>query len=163
MMLHKTAPIQESPLAESESPVPEPGAGEIRVKVKVCGVCRTDLHIIEGDLDIPNLPIVPGHQIVGIVDALGEDVSKVNVGDRVGLPWMNSTCGKCPYCVSGRENLCNNARFTGLHRNGGYCEFMVAPDQFVYSIPERFPDNQAAPLLCAGIIGYRTLKQSHIR
>lgn len=162
-MLHRTASAYEEPLLMSDTDVPEPGDDEVSIRVKVCGVCRTDLHIVEGDLKIPRFPVIPGHQVVGTVETAGRNVKKVKAGDRVGLPWMSSTCGRCGYCVQGSENLCDDARFTGLHRDGGYAEFAIAPQQFVYRIPQGFPDNQAAPLLCAGIIGYRTLKQSGIK
>ncbi len=142
--------------------MPEPEVEEVRIRVHVCGVCRTDLHIVEGDLEIPTLPVTPGHQVVGTVEAVGKRVDRVKTGDRVGLPWMSSTCGKCDFCRSGRENLCHGAEFTGLHRNGGYAERIVAPQQFVYPLPEGFTDYQVAPLLCAGIIGLRTFKQSKI-
>jgi propanol-preferring alcohol dehydrogenase len=128
-----------------------------------CGVCHTDLHTIEGDLELPQLPIIPGHQIVGIVDAVGDGVRSPQVGARVGMPWLHETCGECPQCEADRENLCEQARFTGLHVNGGYAEFMIAPAAFVYPIPEGIPSLQAAPLLCAGIIGYRALRVSGVQ
>lgn len=162
MVLERPRPVDDSPLAERELASSGPEEGEVRVKVHVCGVCRTDLHIVEGELAAPELPVVPGHQVVGTVDATGDGVERVARGDRVGIPWMNSTCGNCLYCRSGRENLCDEARFTGLHRKGGYAEYVTVPEQFVYSIPRGFPDEQAAPLLCAGIIGYRTLKRSRV-
>lgn len=162
-MLPEPKSVYDQPLRDSELPKPEPEDGEVRIRVNVCGVCRTDLHIVEGDLEIPKLPVIPGHQVVGVVDAVGKEIQNVNVGDRVGLPWMSSTCGECDYCTTGRENLCEMAQFTGLDRNGGYGEYVVVPEQFVYPLPEGFPDNQVAPLLCAGIIGYRTLKRSNIQ
>jgi len=163
MILHKATSVYDDPLRKADISQNEPGEKEVRIQVDVCGICRTDLHIVEGDLNIPKLPLIPGHQIVGTVDSTGEEVTKVKIGDRIGLPWMNSTCGECFYCKSGSENLCDRARFTGLHQDGGYAEYTIAPEQFLYPIPDGFPNQQAAPLLCAGIIGYRTLKQSKIQ
>jgi len=163
MILHKPRPVEESPLLEEEAPRPVPGPGEILIRVNACGVCHTDLHTVEGELPLPMLPIIPGHQIVGSVEMLGAGVTHFETGDRVGVPWLYWTCGKCEYCRSGMENLCDTARFTGLHANGGYAEFMVAPDDFSYALPEGFPDMQTAPLLCAGIIGYRALRISQIQ
>jgi propanol-preferring alcohol dehydrogenase len=125
-------------------------------------VCHTDLHLVEGEIALPKLPVVPGHQIVGEVDVLGDEVSRFAVGDRVGVPWLYSTCGTCDYCRRGLENLCDNARFTGQHADGGFAEYMVVPAEFAYTIPDGFPDKQAAPLLCAGIIGYRSLRLCEI-
>jgi propanol-preferring alcohol dehydrogenase len=160
MVLDRPRPIAEHPLVERELPIPEPGPSEIRLRVAACGVCHTDLHTVEGDLSLPKLPIVPGHQIVGTVDVLGEGVDRFALGDRVGAPWLHSTCGECDYCKAGKENLCDDARFTGLHADGGYAEYAVVRADFSYSLPEGFPDLQAAPLLCAGIIGYRSLRLS---
>lgn len=163
MLLEKPRPAAENPLRLTELPLPEPAPGEIRVRVRACGVCHTDLHIVEGDLPLPTLPVVPGHQIVGSVDALGAGVSEFRPGDRVGVPWLYSTCGECAYCRKGLENLCERARFTGFHANGGYAEAMVAPAAFAYALPESFADLEAAPLLCAGVIGYRALKLSNLQ
>jgi len=163
MILNEPGLIEFDRLTASSLDISELANDEILIRVNVCGVCRTDLHIIEGDLNTPVLPIVPGHQVVGIVEETGSDVNDFNIGDRVGLPWMNSTCGTCDYCRNGRENLCDKAQFTGLHRHGGYAEYVTTPRQFVYPLPEGFPDEQTAPLLCAGIIGYRTLKLSGIQ
>jgi alcohol dehydrogenase, propanol-preferring len=149
---------QGAPLRLSELTLPEPGPGQLRVGVRACGVCRTDLHIVDGDLTEPKLPLVPGHQIVGIVDALGEGAERFSVGDRVGIPWLGWTDGSCRYCRSGRENLCDNARFTGYDIDGGYAEATVADERYCFPIPEGYPDLQAAPLLCAGLIGYRALR-----
>ncbi len=162
MLLEKPRSVDESPLRLAELPNPEPGAGEIRVRVRACGVCHTDLHVVEGDLALPKLPVVPGHQIVGTVDALGAGVSEFQLGDRVGVPWLYSTCGVCIYCQRGMENLCEQARFTGFHADGGYAEAMVAPAAFAYPLPGNFSDLEAAPLLCAGVIGYRALKLSNL-
>jgi propanol-preferring alcohol dehydrogenase len=162
-ILREARPAEDNPLTLADLPVPEPGPGQIRLRVRACGVCHTDLHLVEGELDLPKLPIVPGHQIVGTVDSLGNDVTRFSRGDRVGVPWLYSTCGQCDYCRRGQENLCDNARFTGQHADGGFAEYMVVPDAFAYPIPEGFPDEQAAPLLCAGIIGYRSLRLSEIQ
>jgi propanol-preferring alcohol dehydrogenase len=137
---------------------PQPSAGQVLVSVSVCGVCRTDLHIVDGDLDRPKLPLIPGHQIVGTVVDAGEGTERFALGDRVGVPWLGWTCGECRYCRSGRENLCDRARFTGCDIDGGYAELAVADERFCFSVPERYPDEQAAPLLCAGLIGYRALR-----
>jgi propanol-preferring alcohol dehydrogenase len=143
-----------SPLRLAELPDPEPGRGEVLLEVAACAVCRTDLHILDGELDEPKLPLVPGHQIVGRVAAGGE---RFGAGERVGVPWLGWTDGSCRYCRSGRENLCDNAQFTGYDRDGGYAELVVTDERFCFPLPEGYPDLQAAPLLCAGLIGYRTL------
>lgn len=163
MVLHSPRPAEENPLEMEDLPLPEPGAEEIRLRVRACGVCHTDLHTVEGDLPLPKLPVVPGHQVVGIVDAVGEEVRRFAVGQRVGVPWLYWTCGICEFCQRGMENLCRQARFTGLHADGGYAEAMVVHQDFAYPIPETFSDEAAAPLLCAGIIGYRALRLSGIR
>src|SRR6478609_2491011 len=139
-------------------PDPQPSTGQVRVRVHACGVCRTDLHIVDGELPHPKLPLVPGHQIVGTVDQLGDEVSGIALGDRVGIPWLGWTCGECRYCLSGRENLCDCARFTGYDLDGGYDELTVADARFCFPVPAGYPDDQAAPLLCAGLIGYRALR-----
>jgi len=146
------------PLRPAEIPKPEPGPGQLLVEVKACGVCRTDLHIVDGDLAKPKLPLVPGHQIVGTVAALGPGAEGFEVGDRVGVPWLGWTDGECRYCRSGRENLCDEARFTGYDIDGGYAEYAVADHRYCFPIPAGFSDLQAAPLLCAGLIGYRSLR-----
>ena len=163
MILREARPAEDDPLAAVDLPVPEPTEGQIRLRVRACGVCHTDLHLVEGEIALPKLPVVPGHQIVADVDALGPGVTRFAMGDRVGVPWLYSTCGRCDYCRRGLENLCDAARFTGQHADGGFAEFMVVPAAFAYPIPEGFPDEQAAPLLCAGIIGYRSLRLSEIR
>ncbi len=162
MILKQPRPVAEHPLAETDLREPTPGPTEIRIRVHACGVCHTDLHTVEGDLSLPKLPVVPGHQIVGVVEAVGADVTRFGLGDRVGVPWLHSTCGRCEYCERGVENLCDEARFTGLHADGGYAEYAIAPAEFSYPIPDGFPDLQAAPLLCAGIIGYRALRLSGV-
>ena len=146
-----------SPLAERDIPNPRPGPGQVLVRVHACGVCRTDLHVVDGELPEPKLPLVPGHEIVGDVAQLGERVERFAVGERVGVPWLGFTCGKCPYCVSGRENLCDSARFTGYTIDGGYAEYTLADERYCFPIPAGYSDAEAAPLLCAGLIGYRSL------
>ena len=144
-----------TPLVERELPDPEPQPGQVALEVHACGVCRTDLHIVDGELDQPKLPLVPGHQIVATVTSDGERFKR---GDRVGVPWLGWTCGECRYCTSDRENLCDRARFTGYDVDGGYAERAVADERFCFPIPDGYPDEQAAPLLCAGLIGYRSLR-----
>jgi alcohol dehydrogenase, propanol-preferring len=160
MLLDQPRPAEQRPLRLADLPTPTPGPGEVRVRVNYCALCHTDLHIVEGDLPLPRLPLVPGHQIVGIVDDLGAGATLHREGDRVGIPWLYSTDGTCPYCRSGRENLCENARFTGLHADGGYAEHTVIGESFCYPLPKSFDDIHAAPLLCAGIVGYRSFKLS---
>jgi propanol-preferring alcohol dehydrogenase len=149
---------QRQPLQLAELPEPTPAPGQVLLDVRACGVCRTDLHILDGDLTEPKLPLVPGHQIVGVVRAAGEGAERFGPGDRVGVPWLGWTDGECRYCRSGRENLCDNAKFTGYDLDGGYAEAAVADERFCFPIPEGYPDLQAAPLLCAGLIGYRALR-----
>ncbi len=163
MVLESPAPIEERPLHLAERPVPEPGPGQIRVRLRVCGLCHTDLHTVEGDLTLPRLPVVPGHQWVGTVDAVGPGVVRHRVGDRVGVGWMGSTCGTCAFCREGRENLCERARFTGLHVDGGYGEYGVVDQDFAFPLPAHLADEAAAPLLCAGIVGYRALRLSEVQ
>lgn len=146
------------PLRPVELPDPEPGPGQVLIAVHACGVCRTDLHIVDGELGEPKLPLVPGHQIVGTVVGSGEGAERFPSGERVGVPWLGWTCGECRYCLSGRENLCDRARFTGYDLDGGYAELAVADERFCFPIPAGYPDLQAAPLLCAGLIGYRALR-----
>lgn len=144
-----------APLDWREVADPMPGPGEVRLRVHACAVCRTDLHIVDGELLESKRPLIPGHQIVGTIDLLGDGATYCRIGDRVGVPWLGWTCGACRFCVSGRENLCDRARFTGYHLDGGYAELAVADERFCFPIPEGYPDDQAAPLLCAGLIGYR--------
>jgi propanol-preferring alcohol dehydrogenase len=162
MRLHRPEPIEARPLRLEEAPVPAPAAGEVRVRVRASAICRTDLHVIEGDLPARRLPLVPGHQVVGVVDALGEGCRRFRAGDRVGIPWLRWTCGACGDCRAGRENLCEQSRYTGYHADGGYAEAAVVPEAYAYPIPAAFPDRDAAPLLCAGIIGYRALRRSAV-
>lgn len=163
MQLSNPADVIDAPLSLVDRPTPEPGPPQIRLHVHTCGVCHTDLHIVEGDLDLPRLPTVPGHQIVGIVEAVGKDVTSHKVGDRLGVPWLYETCGQCRYCRRDQENLCENIRFTGLHADGGFAEAVVVDEQFAYPIPDVFSNAEAAPLLCAGVIGYRSLRLSNIQ
>jgi propanol-preferring alcohol dehydrogenase len=163
MLLEKAAPIDERPLKASELPVPEPAAGELLLRVAVCGVCRTDLQICEGDLPARKLPVVPGHQIVGRVEAVGEGVEGWRVGERAGIGWLAGSCGACAFCRSGRENLCAEARFTGWDRDGGYAEYVTLRADFALRLPGGFGDLEAAPLLCGGVIGYRSLKRSGVK
>jgi alcohol dehydrogenase, propanol-preferring len=162
-LLKSPAPIATNPLVVTNIDPPVPGPGEVLVRVKACGVCRTDLHVIEGELPPRRSPVIPGHQVVGTIESTGEQARRFAVGDRVGIAWLHQTCGACEYCRAGKENLCDNAQFTGYTVNGGYGEYIVAPEAFVYSIPEGFADLQAAPLLCAGIIGFRCLRVSGIQ
>jgi propanol-preferring alcohol dehydrogenase len=148
------------PLKATELPVPEPGPDQILLKVLACGVCRTDLHIYDGELDHPKLPLVPGHEIVGRVEALGANVKGFEIGERVGVPWLGYTDGTCPYCRMGRENLCDHPRFTGYQIDGGYAAYTVADARYCFKLPEGYSDAEAAPLLCAGLIGYRSLKMA---
>lgn len=163
LCVNSARPIEDHPLMLVELPAPIPGPGELRLRVQACGLCRTDLHIIEGDLPLPTLPIVPGHQIVGTVDQVGEGVTHFQAGDRLGVPWLYSTCGRCAFCRRDQENLCDAARFTGYHVNGGYAEFMVAPEAFAYPLPTDISTAHLAPLLCAGVIGFRALRLSEVR
>ena len=160
MVLHQQAPIDTGPLESTERAAPTPGPGEVRLKVRCCAVCRTDLHVVEGDLPPKQLPIVPGHQTVGIVDQVGEGCERLRLGERVGVAWLRHTCGECAYCKTGRENLCPHTRFTGYHADGGFADYELVPEAFAYRIPDAFNDEDAAPLLCAGIIGYRSLQRA---
>ena len=149
---------QRQPLQLRDAPRPEPAAGQVLLRVRACGVCRTDLHVLDGELADAKRPLVLGHQIVGTVEAAGPDVAGLTLGARVGVPWLGWTCGECDYCRRGRENLCDRARFTGYHLDGGFAEFAVADARFCFAIPDGYPDLQAAPLLCAGLIGFRALR-----
>jgi propanol-preferring alcohol dehydrogenase len=148
------------PLQVAEVAIPEPGPEQVLLRVRACAVCRTDLHVVDGELPNPKLPLIPGHQIVGSVVRSGDLVTQFAAGDRVGVPWLSSTDNTCRYCLTGRENLCDNARFTGYQIDGGYVEYTVADHRFCFPIPEGYPNLQAAPLLCAGLIGYRSLRMS---
>ncbi len=160
MVLRAFNSIDRSPLRLEDVPEPQAGPGRVRVKVRCCAICRTDLHVIEKDLPEQQLPIIPGHQVVGVVDQLGEGCDRLHQGQRVGIAWLRATCGDCPFCRSGRENLCEHARFTGYHEHGGYAQYAVVDERFAYVIPDVFSDTHATPLLCAGIIGYRSLRRT---
>jgi alcohol dehydrogenase, propanol-preferring len=158
-------PIESEPLHSADLPVPQPGPGQVRIKVSVCGVCHTDLHIAEGEIHPPHLPVTPGHQVVGVVDAIGDwlgGVPTFNLGQRVGVPWLHSTCGECEFCRRGEENLCPSAKFTGFHVDGGFAEYLLADVRFILPLSDQLSDGQAAPLLCAGIIGYRSLRKADV-
>ena len=152
-----------SPLVSEEIPIPEPGPNEIRMRVSVCGVCHTDLHTIEGDLELTRLPVIPGHQVVGTIDKIGAGVSRFSVEDRIGVAWLNWACGICDFCRVGLENLCPDALFTGLDRDGGFAQYMIVDERFALALPDTFPDDCAAPLLCGGIVGFRAFRLSGIQ
>jgi propanol-preferring alcohol dehydrogenase len=162
-LLRKPAAVETNPLEFADVPAPTPGLGEVLVRVSACGVCRTDLHVIEGELPPRKSPVIPGHQVVGVIEKCGEGAQRFAAGERVGIAWMHQTDGVCEYCRSGAENLCDNPKFTGYSVDGGYAEYVVAPQDFVYAIPQGFPDEQAAPLFCAGIIGFRSLRLSGVK
>jgi propanol-preferring alcohol dehydrogenase len=166
-LLKSPAPIETNPLLFTDVPAPQPASGEVVVRVSYCGVCRTDLHVIEGELPPQKSPVIPGHQVIGVIEKLGSGPSLVStkfpIGARVGIAWLHHTDGTCEFCRSGAENLCDHPTFTGYTVDGGYAEYIVAPRDFIYAIPEQFPDDQAAPLLCAGIIGFRCLRLSGIK
>lgn len=151
---------QRRPLVEMRVPVPRPGPGQVLIRVLACGVCRTDLHILDGDLPNPKLPLVLGHEIVGRIDEIGEDVTGFQVGERIGVPWLGHTCGRCRYCLRGQENLCLYPEFTGYTRDGGYAEYAVADQPYCFHLPERYSNMETAPLLCAGLIGYRSYRMT---
>ncbi len=162
MLLDRFRPISKNPLMLSELPLPRVGPKDILIRVTCCGVCHTDLHTVEGELPDVELPRIPGHEVIGAVERRGKEAKRFRIGQRVGAAWLYSACGRCRFCKNGRENLCEKAMFTGYQKNGGYAEFMVVPEKFAYSIPPAFSDEEAAPLMCAGIVGYRALKLSGI-
>jgi len=162
MSLAGPAPVESAPLRCESRATPSPGPDEVLVRVIACGVCRTDLHIVEGDLPLVRSPVVPGHQVVGRVEAMGSQARRFRAGDRVGIAWLRRTCGTCEACRRGRENLCERSEFTGYHADGGFADYAVVPEAFAYALPPVFGDAEAAPLLCAGIIGYRALKRSDV-
>ncbi|MHC4617067.1 MAG: zinc-dependent alcohol dehydrogenase family protein [Planctomycetota bacterium] len=162
MILSRSCPAEEKPLQPTDLPLPTPADNEILLKVSVCGACHTDLDEAEGRLTPTKSPIVPGHQVVGTIAEKGKAAAKFKTGDRVGVTWLYSSCGQCNFCQTGQENLCDNAKWTGKDADGGYAEYMVLPEDFAYPLPETFSDSQAAPLLCAGVIGYRTLRLAQV-
>jgi propanol-preferring alcohol dehydrogenase len=162
MVLNETAQIEEEPPALTEVPDPMPGPGEVRLKVRCCAICRTDLHIIEGDLPAMKRPVIPGHQIVGVVDMLGENCKRLKIGTRIGVAWLRHACGICRFCTSGRENLCEFSQYTGYHADGGFAELAVVPEDFACEIPSGYDDVHISPLLCGGIIGYRAMKRCNL-
>lgn len=163
MLVDHPAPVESRPLKKRNLPVPEPASGEILVRVSVCGICRTDLHVIEGELPRRRLPLIPGHQIVGAVERSGQEAERFVPGQRVGIAWLRQTCGRCAWCRAERENLCPDARFTGYDADGGFAEYALVPAAFAYLLPAALSDEEAAPLLCAGIIGYRALRRAEVR
>lgn len=163
MVVEKRAPVESNPLVPVERAIPEPGVGEVLIRVEVCAICRTDLHVVEGELPVHRAPLIPGHQAVGRIHRLGPGAARFRSGDRVGVAWLHAACGLCRFCMRGEENLCEAPRFTGYDVDGGYAEYLVAPEAFIYPIPPEISSHQAAPLLCAGIIGYRSLRRSGIR
>jgi propanol-preferring alcohol dehydrogenase len=162
MVLESIAPIETAPLKLRELPLPVPPPGHVRLRVSCCAICRSDLHVIEGELPPHKLPLVPGHQAVGVIDALGDGCTRLAVGRRVGVAWLRGTDGTCEFCRAGKENLCPAQMFTGYDADGGFAQYAVAPEDFVYEIPNSFDDLHAAPLLCAGIVGYRALKRANL-
>ena len=163
MLLRRAQSVDNHPLDFAEVETPAPRENQIRIAINVCGVCHTDLHTVEGEIALPRLPIIPGHQIVGVIDSVGQGVTRFKIGDRVGVPWLNWVDGTCDFCKRGQENLCDNARFTGQHVDGGYAEYTIVDENFAYRIPGVFSDTQAAPLLCGGVIGYRALRLSDLQ
>jgi propanol-preferring alcohol dehydrogenase len=162
-LLKSPAPIETNPLVLTDVPAPQPASGQVLLRVSYCGVCRTDLHVIEGELVPQKSPVIPGHQVIGHIEKLGPGADRFRLGTRVGIAWLHQTDGTCEFCRTGAENLCDHPSFTGYSVDGGYAEYIVAPQDFIYAIPEQFPDEQAAPLLCAGIIGFRCLRLSGIK
>jgi propanol-preferring alcohol dehydrogenase len=163
MRLLQPSRAEDAPLIKSELPVPKLTTGKVLLRVLACGVCHTDLHIVEGDIHPPKLPISPGHQVVGVIDSIGHEVTGVKIGDRVGVSWLFDTCGECEFCKRSEENLCPDAHFTGFHVDGGFCEYMLADARYLLPLPPIFSHEQAAPLLCAGIIGYRSLRKADLQ
>lgn len=161
-VLHEPGPVNERPLHFEEVPAPQPPPGHVLIDIRACGICRTDLHVVEGELAVRKTPLIPGHQIVGTVAELGDGVTGFSVGDRAGVAWLHCTCGSCRFCLAGRENLCEQAEFTGWTRDGGYAQRAVAPADFIYALPQSLTDDQVAPLLCAGIVGYRCLQRCEL-
>ena len=163
VVVRRAAPIGTRPLELVERAPPQPAPGEVRLRVAACACCRTDLHVVEGDLELPHLPVVPGHQVVGVVEALGPGCTRVEPGERVGVAWLHRTCGVCEFCRRGEENLCEAAEFTGWTVDGGYADAVTVPEDFAVRLPDGLSDLEAAPLLCAGVIGYRALHRAEVR
>ncbi|MCX5834538.1 MAG: zinc-dependent alcohol dehydrogenase family protein [Deltaproteobacteria bacterium] len=163
VVLKKAMAVEKNPLEYINVPSPEPGPGEILIRVHACGICRTDLHTVEGEIQPTRMPIIPGHQVIGTVASCGPEAKRYREGDRVGMAWLFRTCGNCPFCLAGKENLCERAQFTGFDADGGYAEYTKIHEDFAYPIPKVFTDLEAAPLLCAGIIGYRALRLSEVK
>ena len=161
-ILHKPAPIESSPLQWIDYQQPSPADDELLIKVSACGVCHTDLHVTEGDLPAPMLPIIPGHQIVGVIKSAGKDATRFQQGTRVGIPWLHQTCGECEYCLHGQENLCEHALFTGYTAHGGFAEYTTIRADFAVPLPDELSDEEVAPLLCAGVVGYRSMRLSDV-
>ena len=164
--LYSSSTVESNPLLFEDLPIPQPSLGQVRIKISACGVCHTDLHIVEGEIRPPHLPVTPGHQVVGVVDAIGDSQAGTpafQAGQKVGVPWLHATCGVCEFCLRGEENLCASAQFTGFHVDGGFAEYMVADARYVLPLPDTLSEEQAAPLLCAGIVGYRSLKKAGVR
>ena len=161
--LYQPAPVENNPLQLEDAPRPEPSSGELLVRVNACGICHTDLHLVEGELPDPALPVIPGHQIVGEIVGIGSEVTQHKIGTRVGIPWLHWADGTCQFCQSDHENLCEKALFTGYTAQGGYAEYVTVPEDFAVTLPEGFSDLEAAPLLCAGIVGYRSLRLSDLQ
>jgi propanol-preferring alcohol dehydrogenase len=162
IQLSAAAPIEQSPLSLVDVPEPQAQAGQVRLRVSCCAVCRTDLHIVEGDLPLVRRPIIPGHQVVGVVDQVGPNCARLRIGQRVGIAWLRHVCGQCRFCLAGRENLCPYSQYSGYHADGGYAQYAVVPEDFAYELPDVFDDESASPLLCAGIIGFRSLKRCNL-
>jgi len=163
MQLSSHALVEQQPLEFLRLPMPDPDSGQVRVRVQFCGACHTDLHIVEGDIQPKRMPIIPGHQVVGVIDALGESVTNLKLGSRVGIPWFHSACGTCEFCLAGDQNLCARAQYTGFHLDGGFAEYMLADPNAILPLPASLNDEQVAPLLCAGIIGYRSLRKADLQ
>jgi len=163
MVLEQQQPLEKHPLKMKDVPIPEPKENEIRIKIHVCGVCRTDLHIAEGELPAHKMPVIIGHQIVGTVDRIGKNAYHYHLGDRVGVPWLFKTCRRCKYCKVGKENLCKSALFTGYDADGGFAEYTIVEEDFAYALPENYTDTEVAPLLCAGVIGYQAFQKTGLR
>lgn len=163
MVLEKPDLVENKPLLSKDIEKPQPNDNEILIKVKYCGVCHTDLHVVEGELKKPKLPLIPGHEIIGQVEKLGKDVKDLSIGDKVGVAWIHSSCNSCKYCAKDQENLCDNAKFTGYTADGGYGEYTIVPNSFAYKLPNGLGEMESAPLMCAGVIGYRSFRLSDIR